>query len=243
MWKALPKVTAEMARRFVITSLALVSSSAVIYTIYLHQTLSRKVKHVHKIGLPKADDDDNTMIESLPADLADPSKFHVISDIASKSVPSVELPKCDDPSLMLTKYLQRNMSCFTRFPQALLLKLVFTAPETRDTFRSSFVEKLNFIPGDIVCGAYKVEVRRPDKVEFGMVSLEGLPPMNGRLVISVQPKGEQTLFVTETLQWRRRDEKTVLPLERAAMKWLHELASWWLLETGTKRLCGLNLAT
>ena len=228
-----------MARRFALTVIALCGTSAVIYSVYLHQSLSRKVKHRSGIGLLTVDEN-KTVIESLPAELADPSQFHIVNDVASKSVPTSQL-RSTDPDLLLTKYLQRSMSCFSRFPQALLLRLVFKTAEAKETFKASYIQKLNFAPGDTVCGGYRVVVRTGNRVEFEMLTPEGFPPINGRLLTSIQQKGEQTVFVTETLQWRRREDKGILPLERKLMRWLHELAGWWLLETGTNWLCSSQL--
>lgn len=226
-----------MAGGLILTAVALVSSSAVLYAFHLHRSLSLNIKHSGGVGLLKVDDDNETIIESLPPDLADPSKYYIIHDFASKRVPSAKLPTYGDPNQLLTRYLRRNMTCFAKTPQALLLRLVFKEPEARKTFDASFIQGLDFVPGDVVCGAYRVAVRTANKVEFAMVPLEGFPPVDGRLVTSIQPNGDQTLFVTETLQWKRREEKVVLPLERKSMKWLHELVSWWLLETGTRWLC------
>lgn len=225
------------ARRFILTAITLASSSAVIYTIYLHRSLSHLVKHKGGNGFVNSDDENRLIIESLPPELADPSNFVVINDVASKLIPSAKLPKYDEPNLMLTNYLRWTMSRFSRFPQAWMLRMVFKSPEAKKTFGASFIQTLDFSPGDIVCGAYHVQVRSPTKVEFGMISAAGLPPIDGRLVVSIQEQGDHTLFMTETLQWRRREESFQLPLERKSMKWLHELASWWLLEAGTRWLC------
>ncbi|KIX02377.1 uncharacterized protein Z518_08318 [Rhinocladiella mackenziei CBS 650.93] len=229
-----------MSRRLIFSAVALAGSSVVMYTIYLHRTLSSKIKHRAGIGLVNVEDESDTKIESLPPELANPSRFHIIHDVASKSVPSARLPRYADPDHLLTKYLRRTMSYFTRFPQALLLRLVFKSAEAKRTFDPSFIQTMDFVPEDIVCGTYRVEIRTPNKVEFAMIRPEGLPPIDGRLVISIQPKGDQTLFVSETMQWRRQEENVVLPLEMKSMKWLHELASWWLIESGSQWLCDLQ---
>jgi hypothetical protein len=64
--------------------------------------------------------------------------------------------------------------------------------------------------------------------------------IEGRLVVGIEPKGEDMIFYSETVMWKGKDDKTVMPLERAVPKWLHELASWWLLDLGTNYLVGLR---
>ncbi|EXJ90557.1 hypothetical protein A1O1_03660 [Capronia coronata CBS 617.96] len=121
-----------MAGGVILTAMALVSSSAVVYTIYLHQTLSRKISHRSGIGLPTADDDSETKIASLPPDLDDPSKYHVIHDIASKRVPSAKLPTFTDPNLLLTKYLRRNMTCFFQDPNGVAVTARLQKPSSEE---------------------------------------------------------------------------------------------------------------
>lgn len=60
--------------------------------------------------------------------------------------------------------------------------------------------------------------------------------MNGRLAISVQENGEEIVFTTETLMWKPAQEKALLPLERGLVRWVHETAAWWLLDSGVRYL-------
>lgn len=251
-----------MARNLVLTALVVAGSSGVLYIIYLHQSLSHRIKHSSGLGLPnlevekeKGNDDEATAIDSLPAELAeDPSAFHIIHDIAWKSVPTAKLPTAlaDHPEQLLNRYLRRNMACFGRTPQALLMRLlVWTKSTTSNselakagqTFDVAHIQNLDFVPGDVVCGIYRVQARTAARVEFAMVPLpiKGMPPIDGRLVTGVQRRTDKdTLFLTQTVQWKRRDVEAVLPLERKPVRWLHELVSWWLLETGIQWLLQCN---
>ena len=76
----------------------------------------------------------------------------------------------------------------------------------------------------------------------GRVELELKPlgPVQGRLVIAVEERGGERIFSNETLTWKGRNDTAVMPLERGVGRWLHELASWWLLDSGTKYLIDLR---
>lgn len=94
-----------------------------------------------------------------------------------------------------------------------------------------------FKEGDVVCGFYTVVLRTEEKVEY---ALKPLGPVNGRLVISVEQKGNETVFSSQTVMWKGQHDKIMMPLERSVMKWLHELASWWLLDLGTHYMTSLE---
>ena len=164
---------------------------------------------------------------------------------------------------IFTALMRRNMIFFaTYLPQAWLLRLLARTPEAKHSFSHHHISTLAFEPGDLVCGIYTVLARQDMKCEMGfsppprsssLAFSTGFPTsFGGRLVTSIvqnESKGEgegegagEALLVTETLQWVLRSEAAeatggfTLPLERGAMKWLHELASWWLLVEGAKWL-------
>lgn len=229
-----------MARNIVFSAGALLTTSAVIYLIYLRQSLFRNLKYEETRRILNYNLLQTDNVESLPVDLFEPGKYHVATDRASKSIPRANLPQYDNHSVLLTKYLQKNMSVYAKMPQSLLLKFAYASPESKRSFQPSVIQTLDFQVGDLVCGVLRVAHRTPDKVEFAMQPLEGLPPMAGRLVISIQDHGAVFEFVTRTIQWKKSEDKFALPIERKSIAWLHELTSVWLLQTGTEWLCKLK---
>ena len=158
----------------------------------------------------------------------------MIHDIASKPVQKELLPALDTNTL-LTTYLRSTMVRFSSFPQAWVLRLI----SDRTTFRKAYIQNLEFEDGDVVCGLYRVVLRTEEKVEF----LLKQGSVEGRLVVGVKPRGADMEFYSETVMWKGKDDKAAMPLERAVPKWLHELASWSLLESGTNHLVGLRKAS
>jgi len=125
----------------------------------------------------------------------------------------------------------------SRFPQAYLLRLVST-PDERKTFQQGHISTLNFVEGDIVCGVYRVAARTESKVEFEMKPM-GIV-QGGRLVIGIEANGDELVCSSETVMWKRAGEKRLMPLEMGVARWMHELASWWLLDSGTRYLAALK---
>lgn len=157
---------------------------------------------------------------------------------------------------LLTAYLRRNMSAFARYlPQARIIKMMIrkSKPEVLQTLNPAFIEKLDFAVGDVVCGVYEVLRREDAIVEFGMAQPAPDPSQNqsaekkegaefeGRLVIGMRPVGDLLEVYSETIMWRDTSKKgVVMPLERKIPRVLHELASWWLLDSGVDYLRGLK---
>lgn len=203
-----------------------------LYLLYIHAHLSRKVDHTTSSGNLTASTVGN--IDSVPSSAVAEECF-MVHDIASKAVPTSLLPTIEQPAL-LTLYLRYNMVRFSRLPQAWILRLMCTSSE-RETFKLDHIQNLDFKEGDVVCGGYTVVVRTAGKVEFAM---KPVGPVNGRLVIAVEERGKDSIFSSETIMWKGRDKTFVMPLERGLGRWMHELASWWLLDSGTKYLISLR---
>ena len=238
-----------MTSKLVLTTSTIIGGSAILYVVYLHHSLSHKVQHSSGIGLPlrQSGGTDIDTVDSLPPDLRKkPSNYHIVHDVCRKSVPKSHLPHYSDPSRLLTTYLRRNMSLFaTRLPQAWFLKLaiIHKVPALAPSFDPTHIQTLDFVNGDIVAGIYRVEVRSQTTCEFAMETPQGVrtPPMDGRLVIRIEDTGQECVFVGETFQWKSVDQRgLVLPLERRAVRWLHEIAAWWLLDSGTGCLVELG---
>lgn len=125
-----------------------------------------------------------------------------------------------------------------------------SSPEAVQTLNPAFIEKLDFVAGDVVCGVYEVLRREDSVVEFGIAqpaSTTSQGPkikdagFEGRLVIGMRPVGDLLEVYSETIMWRDTSKKgVVMPLERKIPRVLHELASWWLLDSGVDYLKGLK---
>ncbi|KAL6239312.1 something about silencing, SAS, complex subunit 4-domain-containing protein [Aspergillus navahoensis] len=216
-----------MRKALVITTTA-ISGLAVAVSLYLsHQKryLASQVSHSSNRGhlSPSTPRD----ISSIPSDIFS-SKYYTLYDYASISTPRHALPDLE-PSQLLIILLRRNMSSFASSPQARLLKLAASSPETIRSFDRTHIAALDFNEGDLVCNAYRVKLRGQEKVEF-----EFLFGVQGRLVVSVEVEGDDVVFHNETLMWREEDAKEKLPLERGLANWMHELTAWWMLESGVR---------
>lgn len=108
----------------------------------------------------------------------------------------------------------------------------------RNTFKASYIHSLDFKEGDIVCGLYRVAARTASSIEF-----EFMPPAPamGRLVLSYREKDANMVFSSETAMWRNKEDKVPVPLERSVLKYLHEMAAWWLLDSGVRYLMDLEV--
>ncbi|GFF58353.1 hypothetical protein IFM46972_11077 [Aspergillus udagawae] len=158
-----------------------------------------------------------------------------VYDSTSVSVPRGKLPALPTEEL-LTRMLRRNMSNFARFPQAYIIRTMSTEAE-KPSFKAANLERLDFKEGDLVCGAYRAILRTPGKVEF---EFKPLGPVRGRLVVTITEKDDQMVFMNETLMWKPKAEKGVMPLETAVGKWMHELTAWWMVDSGVKYLMDLK---
>jgi hypothetical protein len=76
-------------------------------------------------------------------------------------------------------------------------------------------------------------------VEFEM-KMQGLEFVGGRLVLSFCEKADEIVFCSETFMWKRKDEVRRMPLERRGVRWMHETAAWWLVDSGVKYLLDLE---
>ncbi|KAF9884804.1 hypothetical protein FE257_001220 [Aspergillus nanangensis] len=227
--------------RTVSSILIVTSSTAITYFYLLHRTLQTRITHDSHHG--SLSPSLSTTIQSIPPPVFTDDYFS-IHDHASRHVPRSLLPNQPPPEELFTLLVRRNMTAFAKFPQAWILRLVVPAV-ARKTFGASHIHALNFDPGDVVCGVYRVEERTPNKVVFALL-FEG--PVGGRLVIrySEADNHEVMVYHSETVMWTKKGSETkraVLPLERAGLRFLHEMAAWWLLDSGVGYLEGLRGST
>lgn len=124
-----------------------------------------------------------------------------------------------------------------------MLSMMSEEPEQKKSFKTAHIRALDFQEGDLVCGVYLVKVRKKDRVEFE-IKMHGVDHVEGRLSISfkeIDQDGENmVMFCSETSMWRRVDEERRMPLERTVLRWMHETAAWWLIDSGVKYLMDLE---
>lgn len=217
----------------VLTSTLLIGSP-VAYLVYLHNSLSSTINHARQRGVLTSSTAPG--ISSIPAS-AFLSTHSMVHDRAYKAVPVSRVPAVKKDEL-ITLYLRHTMGFFSsRFPQSYLLRFVVPF-EQKKTFSEDHISNLDFKEGDVVCGLYRVTARTKNKVEFEMTPV-GIV-QGGRMSIGIQRKGDEWICSSETVMWKKAGEKELMPLERRAIRWMHELAAWWLLEAGTRYLIDLK---
>ncbi|KAK2751039.1 hypothetical protein FQN57_000114 [Myotisia sp. PD_48] len=203
-----------------------------LYLILFRRRLGRKIRHKTCSGCLADLPIDS--IRSIPSfTIKHAHQTRAVYDRASLPVPTALLPsppECPEDEL-LTRYLRRNMTCFSRLPQAFILRLACEAA-LRKTFQAEYIRKLDFEVGDVVCGGYKVAFRDSERVEFAMEQ----GAIQGRLVTLLKRRGEETEFVTQTVMWKPDTVTGPMPLDIGIVKWLHELTSWWMLSSGVRYL-------
>lgn len=223
--------------RLLFTTTAVLTGSSAVYFYVFHQRLSARIRHQSHCG-KLSSSHQPVDITSVP-DSVFSEEYFALHDRSSKSVPRACLPGNVPLELLLTKLIRRNMSAFAHFPQALALRLFSKSSEERQSFKAAHLATLDFRVGDLVCGVYRVSARSSNKVEFE-ISMKNMDFVSGRLAVSYHDQGEEVLFCTETLMWRRADEAQTMPIENPFLRWLHETAAWWLIDSGVKYLVDLD---
>lgn len=260
---------------------AVAAGSSSLYVYLLHRRLARSTLHVYKscsgkdlVTATEQSDDKHDEIQpictTIPDNVFTSDQYLLVYDRAWRILnKDSDLPSDQDLTTalggttgsyeqkLLTAYLRRNMSAFARYlPQARIIKMMIrkSNPEAVQTLNPAFIEKLDFVVGDVVCGIYKILKREDAVVEFGMSQPASTTSQDskeekegsgqgfdGRLVIGMRPVGDSLEVYSETIMWRDTNKKgVVMPLERKIARVLHELASWWLLDSGVMYLRGLK---
>jgi hypothetical protein len=220
--------------RLVFTATAIITSSSAIYFYVFHERLSKRITHKSHTGTLSTA---HPKIESIPETVFS-DEYFTIYDHASKSAPRASLPG-ETTDVLFTRLVRRNMRAFSRSPQALMLSMASKTAEQKKSFGAGHLAALDFEVGDLVCGCYRVVVRRRDRVEFE-IKMEAVDFVQGRLAISCEEKEGGVVFCSETVMWKRADEVRKMPLERPVLRWMHETASWWLLDSGVRYLVDLE---
>ncbi|KAJ5312807.1 hypothetical protein PENANT_c007G00150 [Penicillium antarcticum] len=223
--------------RLILTATAIITGSSVVYFYVFHQRLASTIQHKAHRGTLTASTNP-TGIESIP-DAVFTDQYFTIADSSSKSVLRACLPENESTEQLFKRLVRRNMTAFSRFPQALMLKMALRTPEEKHSFKRSHISCLDFKEGDLACGIYRVKLRKENRVEFEM-QMKTMDFVNGRLAISCQEKEDSIVFRSETVMWRKADESRIMPLERPAIRWMHETAMMWLIDSGARYLMDLE---
>lgn len=244
-----------MKRSLLSTTLAVAAGSSLAlafsYLYWLHDSLRRSTHHTSRSGT-LASYSVSERIETVPEEIFSSNRYFSVYDRAWRVVKKSTLQQEDHDGGggeddLLKVYLRHNMVQFARFsPQAWVLRFLAPAPAGR-SFSAEYIRTLDFTTGDVVCGVYVVKLRTRNKVEFEIRGLRTPAAADtsdetmtgGRLVVGIHEDkdSDEYVFSSETVMWRNaEDESMVLPLERAPLMWLHELASWWLLHSGVRYL-------
>ncbi|CAI7611160.1 unnamed protein product [Penicillium glandicola] len=227
--------------RLIFTATAIITSSSAIYFYIFHERLSKRIAHKAHIGtLSTAIKTPN--IESIPETVFS-DEYFTLYDYASQSVSRACLPSSESTDLLFKRLVRRNMRAFSRFPQALVLAMASKTPEQKKSFKAGYLGALDFEVGDLVCGVYRVVLRRRDRIEFE-IKMETVDFVQGRLAISYEESSSRAegkvVFCSETVMWKRAEEVRKMPLERPVLRWMHETAAWWLMDSGIKYLVDLE---
>lgn len=223
---------------YVSSVLLATSSATVTYLYFFRRSLGHRIHHeFHQNTLP----DSVSTIASLPPKVFS-GECRTFYDHASRRIDRKLLPtrKLED---IFTLFLRRNMAAFSRFPQALIIRLN-VPPVDRRTFHASYIQSLQFKEGDLICGLYRVQERADNRVVLELL-FEG--EVSGRLVLRYWEDGDDVVFCTDTIMWLGKApsgqrKRVIVPLENPILRFLHELAAWWLIDSGVAYLMNLKEA-
>jgi hypothetical protein len=217
----------------ILTACALITVSSALYLYYFHRTLASRIHHASHYG--KLPPSTSATVTSIPEPVYS-EDYYTVYDHAARSVTRRLLPSLE-PAELFTQLVRRNMSTFARFPQAWTIWMITPSAQC-NSFRASHFRSLDFREGDVVCGLYRVVVRTASSIEF-----EFMPPapVKGRLVLSFREQEGSLVYASQTVMWKARDDKTVIHLERPVRKFMHEMAAWWLLDSGVRYLMDLDV--
>ncbi|CAG9946170.1 unnamed protein product [Clonostachys rosea f. rosea IK726] len=256
-------------------SIALIAAPLVIPAIYLAfltYNISRSTKSSNGTRYPKGSlhrlvqrhGENQNIMPRKPASLPDGVRSEdsdwvlTYERVASVSVPLRSLAlshtstlSCS-PSPLLRAYTSGAHVAFASTPQAILIRTLVDT-ETKRTFETNWIQSLQFEPGDVVNGAYKVSYcgqgneTGSERIELMIrapPSYKG-PVPNGLILSEIvliegAPAGslpgqsagdDHIVFINETWMWRKESEKPTL-VESRVSGWMHRLMAGWLIKKG-----------
>jgi len=133
------------------------------------------------------------------------------------------------------------MLSFTHTPQSPLLKSMISSPKGKTSFSATYLADLEFEPGDLVCGIFRVVCKECNgddgaRIEMALDPDEGFrgPRGEGRVIGRVVERGGDVVFLNDTVMWRKRVGGKPEILESRLGGWLHELMVLWLVDSGVR---------
>lgn len=212
----------------------------VLFPLAHHFVLGRQIIHTHPSAGSLWASVDCGEIESIPKSVTENCKaYRTVHDKVTKHIKDVTIGLSADLEQDFTALLRNNFTQFNKTPACWLIWLAFSTPSQRETFKTDYINKLQFVKGDVVNGAYEVVKRAPLRVELAILLPPNFEAVKGLLVISLRPRNEGATLISETIQWTEKNSGVTLPLERILGKFLHNLTARWLVLSGTAFLRGL----
>ena len=211
-------------------------STAVLFPLAYHYYLGRQLVHTHPTSGSRYASAECGEISSFPQDLIDNHKqYQVVHDKVTKAMPSFFITLSPKHERLFTEVVRHNMLLFSGSPQAYLIWFA-AGPVQRKTFTKDYINSLRFQEGDVVCGIFQVVKRTPLRIELALNTPKDSQPLSGLTVISIRPRGEGSVLVSETVQWVKKDTGVVLPLQRWFPRFLHAIVSRYLILSGAAHL-------
>jgi hypothetical protein len=168
--------------------------------------------------------------------------YRVAHDKVSHHLRDLAIDLGADHGPQFTQLLRYTFARFSRAaPQAWVLWMAAGGPEARRTFDAEWVAGREFVVGDVVCGVFEVVERTPLRAEIAIRAAAGTAgKVSGLMVVSLRPRNEGVMVVTETIQWARKDAGVTLPLDRWVVRFLHEWTARWLVVEGARYLSDIT---
>lgn len=117
------------------------------------------------------------------------------------------------------------------------------------TFGKSYIHSLQFNQGDRVCGTFTVTSRTSRHVTLSVDMPLEVPLKNRQLCITIDRIDNHVRVSNQTFEWKRTQLKQALGapvfedvglgrlnLTHPLVRWLHELETWRLLDSGARDL-------
>ncbi|EME42199.1 hypothetical protein DOTSEDRAFT_73126 [Dothistroma septosporum NZE10] len=211
-------------------------STAVLFPLAYHHYQGRQLTHTYPSSGSRYASVECGEISSFPQDLIDNHKqYQIAHDKVTKGMPDFSITLSPKHERLFTEVVRWNMLKFSGTPQGLFLWFA-AGPVQRKTFTEDYINSLGFQEGDVVCGVYQVVKRTPLRIELALNTPKESQPLSGLTVISIRPRGEGSVLVSETVQWVKKDTGTVLPLQRWLPRFLHSIVSRYLILSGAAHL-------
>lgn len=211
-------------------ALILVPAAGTLYARHSYSRLSKVVKMKYS--------DFGPYKHRKPANLPDEALQEgakVFADYFEYAVPTSTLPKLT-PMELITSWLRISMSGFANMPQGYMFRYFLrnSPPEEQGALYDYQIQKLAFVPGDLIVGFFKVLSRDDGANRLEMVMDDNGKyggNVRGTMIFAVRVDGDQTVFESGTVMWDGNDIKAgKIPMAVGIQRWFHELTAMSLLK-------------